>query len=634
MKKLLIPLILFFWTLTGMSQSGSLIDGEVEEEWNKSPDFQITKLVKNFLSDEGPDPSDLSGYFNALWDGDNLYLLIVVKDDEIYHGITFRDHFNDNVEVYLDINNSKHSIYDGIDDDQVRFIPDVDTINSKAGLAAEDIEFAYLKTDTGYNLEIAFPWTKIAEPGFTPGKDIKIGLDVMLTDNDGSDKKDYIMAWNSETNNAWQDASLFGTLQLVSDGSMKDVSYLYVPAEHDELDIDENKISQVIYVNHNDVDAGDDNTGLDPEFPLVSIGRAIEIACDSAGKGIASKILISEGIYREYGLTFRKSGNPNLFMNTEIIIEGQTPGKVIIAGSELWNEGWTSNGENIYKHAWNYDFQPHNAWGEHGPPKMIGRYREMIFVNGYHMKQVLDKSELRDNSFYIDNEADEILLKVADTIDFLNSDKEVALHGDDEVLAWPPARLLSVPADKDKVVLRNLVFQHATMRLSEAAVRFYGWKILMDNCVIRYSNGHGLTVSSEAKFVSILNSEIDHNGGCGIFTWGTREFECSGTSTSFNNWRGHQGGLHSYSLGGIKFHHTRNIKLKNHLAEGNWCLGLWTDLEKINHVEIFSLSGKLVMRKSYSDHSANIDISELKEGIYFIKIGGEKRVYIYKFIKQ
>lgn len=558
------------------------IDGVIGDEWNASPAYTLNRLVKNTMGNNGPEPDDLSGYFKSLWNKENLLLLVVVADDMIYHQVTDRDHHNDNVEVYLDPNNSKLALYDGVDDDQIRFIPGVDTINSKRGVVAADIDFSYAVTDTGYLFEISLPWTVIADEEFVPAAGIPVGIDMMITDNDEGETKDYILAWHSEDNTAYSDASRFGTQELKADGSLEDVSSTYEPADHDDLAIDETNVRCTLYVDKHHMNASDANTGDDPGAPLLTVSHAIDAACDSASTGVATKVLIQPGIYREHQLTFSRRGDPGLFMNTEIVVEGADPGSVVITGSELMNDGWSNYSANTYRHAWIYDFQTHRAWGDHGPTKPEGWHRELVFVDGHFMHQVLSMEEMGPNTFYVDGENDILYVRVADTIDFMAADKEVGMHGEDEGLSWPPGRLLTIPSGKDKVVLRNLVFRHATMRLSEAALRFHGWKTRMENCRVEYSNGHGLTISSDARYVELIDTHLDHNGGCGLFTWGTTDLTLEGTSSSHNNWRGHMGGLHSYSVAGIKFHHTRRVEVTDHDAMWNWAHGLWTDLEVID----------------------------------------------------
>jgi len=519
-------------------------------------------------------PADFSGAFRTLWDQDAFYLLIEITDDSLVN-LGISTHHNDNTEVYFDLNNSKFSTYDNLDDDQIRFeFGRTDSFETKRG--ATGLEFKQVKTNAGWCLEARFPWTALTAEAFVPEVDRDIGFDLMITDNDGEDdKKDHILAWHSPNNDAWKDPTVFGVMRLLASGTTDSVYYDSTPPDHDDQPIDESKISHIIYVNQRHPQAADTNSGTHPEQPLKTLTRALELAGKQIGAAVATKILVYPGVYREGGLTMLRQGSPNSFLNTELVIEGTLADSVIISGSDVWNDGWTLGGNDSWRHDWPYAMQPQNAWGDRVTG--LGARREMLFVNGKWMRQVLERNEMTANSFYVaDNEG--IYVKVAADIDFAAATKEVSLRGDGLDAPWPPAGLLVIPAEKDKVVLRNLVFQHANMRLQNAGtVQIKGWKVLLDHCKIVWNNGFGLQLGAVEQ-VAIQNCQIDHNGGAGIMTWGANNSTIENSSTSFNNWRGDMGGLHSYALGGIKFHHSHNFTIRNHQAEYNLCPGLWTDL--------------------------------------------------------
>lgn len=555
------------------------IDGNKETIWETANFFKPLKLVKNTPGDDGPSEEDLSAVFYTLWDADNFYLFIEVKDDKIITSNNDKDHQNDNIEVYFDLNNSKLSLYDGHDDDQLRFIHGWDTVNTKRNVLSSDLSFQSVQTDNGYNYEISIPWSSLTAGTFTAGEDSVFGFDLMVTDNDGTTSKDYILAWNSETNDAYQNTSIFGTMKLLGSGTTEKVISDDAPAEHDEYAIDESKIEVNLFVAVDDPAADDNNEGTEQVLPLKTIKKALEKASVYLGQGKPTKISIANGVYREYGLSPIKSGNAYKFMNSELVIEGEEPGGVIITGAEQWNSDWTIHTAGVYKHAWPYEMVPKKAWGDSGPNDDIAFRREMVYVDGYWMEQVKSLNALKANSFYVDEANDLLYVQVADSIDFEASDKEISLYGDGIDAPWPPSRLMRIPSEKDKVVLRNLVFRHANMRINEGAVRIYGWKVLMENCTVHWNNGVGLNISEDVELVTLRNCNFDNNGGSGIITWGSRRLVFEESSTSFNNWRGNLANFHSFAIGGIKFHHTRDIEVINHQAIGNWCPGLWTDLE-------------------------------------------------------
>ena len=72
----------------------------------------------------------------------------------------------------------------------------------------------------GYDITVNIPWDSLFA-GFTPKAGTKIGFDILASDNDG-DKRNQL-TWNAKTQMPWNDASLFGTLELVDNGTFKSV---------------------------------------------------------------------------------------------------------------------------------------------------------------------------------------------------------------------------------------------------------------------------------------------------------------------------------------------------------------------------------------------------------------------------
>lgn len=560
-----------------VSSQSPVIDGVKESIWDNANYFVPAKLAKNSMGDSGPDNADLSGKFWTLWDSANLYIFVEITDDVVSNTGGEKIHHNDNIELYLDINNSKYTQYDEVDDDQLRFLPGLTTMTSKRGVEAGDLEYESVIGGNGYTYEFRLPWDSLTADTFNAHAGREIGFDFLLTDNDAGSTKDYILSWNTPENDAWSDPSVFGTMKLLASGTTEKVISQNQPAEHDEYQIDEANITATIHVDVNDPAANDTNNGS-VGSPFKTIQAALDAAADSAGKGVATKVSIANGIYREDGLIMFRTGNAYKFMNTEVVIEGEQKDSVIITGAERWNTGWTNHDVRTYKHDWPYKITVEKPWGDKGPDAEIASRREMIFVDDVWMKQVMSLGELENNTFYVED-SNYIYVKVADSIDFNNANKEVSLRGDGVDAPWPPSRLFVIPSDKDKVVLRNLTFKHANMRLSEATIKIKGWKVLMEDCNVLWNNGLGVSISDSSRYISLKNNVIDHNGGAGITTWTTFQLSLDGNSTSYNNWRGHLGDYHSHAIGGIKFHYTTNATITNHLAKDNWCSGLWTDLD-------------------------------------------------------
>ncbi|OHB57674.1 MAG: hypothetical protein A2173_04650 [Planctomycetes bacterium RBG_13_44_8b] len=201
-----------------------VIDGAADELWSAARRYKIGNVIYSPLTSA----DDCSAEFRAMWDENNLYVLVDVTDDKLVND-TSPDQpvtlptgstavpwwFDDCVEVYIDADNSKSNQY-GNDDTQYHFDwdktkPTIGRHNEHGRM--ENIEFAMKTIEGGYSTEIKFPWSTL---GVKPSDGMKIGLDVHVNDDDdGGERDSKIMWWNKE-DNAWENPRTFGTARLVS----------------------------------------------------------------------------------------------------------------------------------------------------------------------------------------------------------------------------------------------------------------------------------------------------------------------------------------------------------------------------------------------------------------------------------
>lgn len=187
------------------------IDGTLENVWKNSTaqPMNATKLLTGTVSNT----SDLSAYGKMLWDNDYLYLLAVVTDQTKVND-SQNSYDDDQVEFYLDMNNAKSTTYDA-DDYQYSFGWNDGTVVGTIPAAAPktNISYAAVATSDGYVIEARIPWTTLT---FTPEVDKLIGVDFMVNDDDDNGTRDGKLSWNATEDQAWQNASFFGTAKLVA----------------------------------------------------------------------------------------------------------------------------------------------------------------------------------------------------------------------------------------------------------------------------------------------------------------------------------------------------------------------------------------------------------------------------------
>ncbi len=199
-----------------------VIDGNEDEVWSAAPKYKLDNVIYSPLSS----PNDLSADFRAMWDANNLYLLVDVTDDVLVNDTRPDQYvtlptgstdipwwYDDCVEVYIDADNSKSNQYDN-DDAQYHF--DWDRTNPTMGVhkqhgRMENVEFAIKTTEKGYCTEIKFPWATL---GKKPSAGSSIGLDVHVNDDDDGGERDTKITWCDKRDVDWNNPQAFGNGEL------------------------------------------------------------------------------------------------------------------------------------------------------------------------------------------------------------------------------------------------------------------------------------------------------------------------------------------------------------------------------------------------------------------------------------
>jgi len=191
----------------GQAAAPPVIDGKIEDIWAKAKAYEL----ENSLYDPVSGPEDCSASFRALWDNDNLYILVQVQDEDL--GNDSDDYWEDDaVEVFIDADNTKAGAY-GSNDYRYHF--DWDPVSPQMGETAHEktqgVRYVMVRTGKGYTVEIGFPWASL---GVKPSAGSSIGLDVQVNDDDGGGGRDHKLAWSATEDDAWQNPSVFGNAVL------------------------------------------------------------------------------------------------------------------------------------------------------------------------------------------------------------------------------------------------------------------------------------------------------------------------------------------------------------------------------------------------------------------------------------
>ena len=182
-------------------------------------------VIANQISGAGAitNSADLSASFKPLWDGNNLYLSVEVKDDVVNPAgsSTLSADNQDGVEIMLDLDNSKGLTMDGMNDCKLALVYGESTANNTfGGFGASTCNTAGVETystliDGGYRIDAKIPWSTLkVSPSVMDNQ--AIGFDIQVNDNDGgASGRDSAIGYNGMVAaTIWNTPSTWGTLKL------------------------------------------------------------------------------------------------------------------------------------------------------------------------------------------------------------------------------------------------------------------------------------------------------------------------------------------------------------------------------------------------------------------------------------
>ena len=327
--------------------------------------------------------------------------------------------------------------------------------------------------------------------------------------------------------------------------------------------IPEEQITSVFYVDGQNDSSANTNAGTE-SLPFPTIGAAVKAATEANRRGIGVKISIAPGVYREQ-ISLPETGFET---DAPLVIEAQKAGAAIVSGFDVWT-GWTLAGSNLYKHEWPYRWglAPYPSGWEHNVVlQPVVRRREMVSIDSEPLPQVSSLAELKESGFFVAEGVGAIYAYTRRPID--TAMVEVATR----------SRLLTAQA-KRNLVLRGLKFTGGNTPVQDAAVQISdSSNVLVEACEFSINNWIG------AGFTGITNLTVrqtiaNHNGGVGIDTYKLKNFLFENNATSYNNWRGAQGGFLGWATGGAKFAAVHGAVVRGHRSVGNQARGLWLDYD-------------------------------------------------------
>lgn len=317
--------------------------------------------------------------------------------------------------------------------------------------------------------------------------------------------------------------------------------------------------------------SGSDSNSGAYGHPVKTITRALQIVAANHWNKIPTTVTINPGTYREALQVAGTSATDGV----PVTLQATQPGSVIISGSDVWT-GWqadTSNAE-LYVHSWPYRFGFCALPAGWPAVAEIFHRREMIFINGKLLNQVLALKDMRAGTFFVDENAARAYIFPFANVDATKAAVEVATRP-----------LLFQSYQVPHLTLKGLTFEHANTCIStpqRSAVAIVGAvDDLIEDTTIAWNNWTGLTLYNLTDS-TVRRTSVNNNGELGIDGYKNKDITMEDVETSFNNWRGAWAHFMAWETGGAKFLLTHGGVFKSYKATGNWGRGLWFDTDNLN----------------------------------------------------
>ena len=295
--------------------------------------------------------------------------------------------------------------------------------------------------------------------------------------------------------------------------------------------------------------------GLEPREQVRTIAEAASLVEPG------DTVIIHGGIYREK-VEIEKSGLPEKPIRFQAAV-GQT---VVMTGADRISEWTEVQGEGrIYSTLWPHTFIAWNQQHTHPDDnfhRLIGRC-EQVFVNGYALRQVLERDKLARGTFYVDLGDKRLTVWSYDNQDIRG--------GKATVEASIRERILTVKGDY--VTIKGIAFRYAANRAQQGAVEFSGHHLTVEDCLFEYANAGG--AAFKGQDITVRRCTFQHNGQLGFGVSRAHRLQMTGCTVRNNNTKGFNRG---WEAGGNKICLSRGVVLEDSSFVENRGNGIWFDI--------------------------------------------------------
>jgi hypothetical protein len=272
-------------------------------------------------------------------------------------------------------------------------------------------------------------------------------------------------------------------------------------------------------------------------------------------------VIIHSGVYRE-SVVIEKDGKPD----NPIVFQAADGAGVIMTGADHISE-WTNEPgeEHIYSTSWPYKFITWNRFNTHPNDdyhRLIGRC-EQVFVNGYALRQVLERDKLARGTFYVDLDGERLYVWSSNNQDISSKKVKVEASVRDTILI----------VKGDYVTVKGIRFRYVANRAQHGAVEFSGNHLAVEDCIFEYTNASGASFRGEE--IAVRRCTFQHNGQLGFGASRAHRLRMTGCTVQNNNIKGFNRG---WEAGGNKICLARGVVLENSTFVENRGNGIWFDI--------------------------------------------------------
>ena len=330
--------------------------------------------------------------------------------------------------------------------------------------------------------------------------------------------------------------------------------------------VSESGIGATLYVDGANPGAADSNPGTAAQ-PFRTVSAAASRAVKNNASAIGTKVLIAPAIYREQISMSVSQG----VTAAPIVFEATVKGQAVISGADIWREWKPETQANTYSSVWPYTWglAPYpKGWAGNVVLDPITRRREMVFVDDVAYTQVLSKAALVANSFYVAEDEALLYIRTPAGFDLKPATIEVSVRP-----------ILFHAQGKNNLVLRGLSFIRGNRPVPDSSIEILdSQNIQVEDCEFRWNNWDAFQISTSTN-VTVLRSVANNNGAAGFGAYQLKNVLYSDNETSYNNWRGAQGGFYGWAVAGSKFGNLHGAVIRNHRSENNQTRGFWLDYD-------------------------------------------------------